>query len=171
MLSKCWVNKGMNRVTNFTGRSVTGTSATGPLRSRGDKWPTLWPEQLKEVQSLCPGKAGEIESCSRVLTWKNRGCWGQPGASPGRSYSPRYTWPSASAGTRAAERGMCQPHPPTWLAFLSSASECTCFRLLESLQPKLPRAPIHRLTTSWLWNSNLYPSYLTLNLKALLEYL
>lgn len=44
----------------------------------------------------------------------------------------------------------------------------------------ISRAPIHRLTTPWLWrrswgspdsNSNLYPSYLTLNLKAVLEYL
>lgn len=110
------------------------------------------------------GKAGKMESWQQVLTERHRGCQGPPGASPGRSCSPRCTWPSASGGTRTAEReGRVSPtHPPGWTCpFLpQSAPAPGCWSPFNSDRYSVhtPRTRIHRLTTSWLgkrpWGSS-----------------
>ena len=110
-----------------------------------------------------------------VLTEKHRGCWAQPGASPGRSCSPQCTWPSASEGTGTAEREACvssQPPTPGWTCpFLPQSVPAT-----GSLNPfnsnsssvRNPKTENQRFMTSWLrkrpWgspdaNANLYPIY------------
>lgn len=63
----------MKRVTNFTGSSVTGTSATGQLRSRSDKvaHPDLPPLALavkRDAKSLSREgwRDGELLTCSHL---------------------------------------------------------------------------------------------------------
>lgn len=138
----------------------------------------LWPEQLKEVRSPCAGKAGDMSSPERTEDAEGHQEHHQGGAVAHGVHDLQLQQVPV-----LQKEHVSAPSPPR-LALLFSASESTCFGLLESFNSDchvvhIPRAPIHRFTTSWLWkrswgspdsDSNVYTSYI-LDLKALLEYL